>query len=227
MMGIRLNRYPTSALKAVSLESRFPPLVLSLMVDWPRPAPRYRPPAASAREMQRPLNNTAERVTDSMRFIGCSFGLLRFGDQASYTFAARGRIAASVVTNITVAPNGSYRPTVIESLNTALDKYTGTLVFVSHDREFASSLATRIIELRPGEAAAGEIRFLRERRRELMRQAVGLEVGRPQRHGRELAVGGRVELDRQASAFGVDAVFHDGSPCKRARPLDLRYRTAP
>ena len=40
----------------------------------------------------------------------------------------------------------------IESLNTALDKYPGTLVFVSHDREFVSSLATRIIELKPGEA---------------------------------------------------------------------------
>ena len=38
----------------------------------------------------------------------------------------------------------------IESLNTALDKYTGTLVFVSHDREFVSSLATRIVELKPG-----------------------------------------------------------------------------
>jgi ATPase subunit of ABC transporter with duplicated ATPase domains len=37
----------------------------------------------------------------------------------------------------------------IESLNTALDKYTGTLVLVSHDRELISSLATRIIELRP------------------------------------------------------------------------------
>jgi ATPase subunit of ABC transporter with duplicated ATPase domains len=42
----------------------------------------------------------------------------------------------------------------IESLNTALDKYTGTLIFVSHDREFVSSLATRIIELRPGEPGA-------------------------------------------------------------------------
>jgi ATPase subunit of ABC transporter with duplicated ATPase domains len=40
----------------------------------------------------------------------------------------------------------------IESLNTALDKYPGTLVFVSHDREFVSSLATRIIELKPGAA---------------------------------------------------------------------------
>ncbi|HMV55533.1 MAG TPA: ATP-binding cassette domain-containing protein, partial [Rhodocyclaceae bacterium] len=36
----------------------------------------------------------------------------------------------------------------IESLNTALEKFNGTLVFVSHDREFVSSLATRIIEIR-------------------------------------------------------------------------------
>jgi ATPase subunit of ABC transporter with duplicated ATPase domains len=36
----------------------------------------------------------------------------------------------------------------IESLNTALDKYSGTLIFVSHDREFVSSLATRVIELK-------------------------------------------------------------------------------
>jgi ATPase subunit of ABC transporter with duplicated ATPase domains len=42
----------------------------------------------------------------------------------------------------------------IESLNGALEKYTGTLVFVSHDREFVSSLATRIIELKPGENGA-------------------------------------------------------------------------
>ncbi|MEO8040633.1 MAG: ABC-F family ATPase [Betaproteobacteria bacterium] len=37
----------------------------------------------------------------------------------------------------------------IESLNSALEAYTGTLIFVSHDREFVSSLATRIIDLRP------------------------------------------------------------------------------
>ena len=36
----------------------------------------------------------------------------------------------------------------IESLNTALDKFKGTLIFVSHDREFVSSLATRVIEIR-------------------------------------------------------------------------------
>ncbi len=37
----------------------------------------------------------------------------------------------------------------IESLNPALENYPGTLIFVSHDREFVSSLATRIIELTP------------------------------------------------------------------------------
>ena len=34
----------------------------------------------------------------------------------------------------------------IESLNLALENYPGTLIFVSHDREFVSSLVTRVIE---------------------------------------------------------------------------------
>ena len=37
----------------------------------------------------------------------------------------------------------------IEALNLALEHYPGTLLFVSHDREFVSSLATRILELGP------------------------------------------------------------------------------
>ncbi len=36
----------------------------------------------------------------------------------------------------------------IEALNLALEHYKGTLIFVSHDREFVSSLATRIIEIK-------------------------------------------------------------------------------
>ncbi|MBE4620676.1 ABC-F family ATPase [Vibrio navarrensis] len=38
----------------------------------------------------------------------------------------------------------------IESLNNALEQYKGTLFFVSHDRVFVDSLATRIIEIRNG-----------------------------------------------------------------------------
>jgi ATPase subunit of ABC transporter with duplicated ATPase domains len=37
----------------------------------------------------------------------------------------------------------------IEALIYALENYLGTLIFVSHDREFVSSVATRIIELKP------------------------------------------------------------------------------
>ena len=39
----------------------------------------------------------------------------------------------------------------IESLNLALEMFEGTLLFVSHDREFVSSLATRIIEIKDNE----------------------------------------------------------------------------
>ncbi|HET6720147.1 MAG TPA: ATP-binding cassette domain-containing protein, partial [Rhodocyclaceae bacterium] len=38
----------------------------------------------------------------------------------------------------------------IESLNNGLDAFKGTLIFVSHDREFVSSLATRIFEIKDG-----------------------------------------------------------------------------
>ncbi len=36
----------------------------------------------------------------------------------------------------------------IESLNLALENFPGTLIFVSHDREFVSSLATRVLEIK-------------------------------------------------------------------------------
>jgi ATPase subunit of ABC transporter with duplicated ATPase domains len=38
----------------------------------------------------------------------------------------------------------------IEALNLALEHYDGTLIFVSHDREFVSSLATRVLEIKDG-----------------------------------------------------------------------------
>jgi ATPase subunit of ABC transporter with duplicated ATPase domains len=38
----------------------------------------------------------------------------------------------------------------IEALNLALENYAGTLIFISHDRDFVATLATRIIEMTPG-----------------------------------------------------------------------------
>jgi len=36
----------------------------------------------------------------------------------------------------------------IDALNAALKAYDGTLIFVSHDRQFVSSLATRVVEIK-------------------------------------------------------------------------------
>ncbi len=62
----------------------------------------------------------------------------------------------------------------IEALNTALEKYPGTLIFVSHDREFVSSLATRIIELTP----QGIVNFKGSYDDYLHSQGVELEAGK-------------------------------------------------
>ncbi len=56
----------------------------------------------------------------------------------------------------------------IESLNTALENYPGTLIFVSHDREFVSSLATRIVEL----SAQGVVNYSGTYEEYLARQAL-------------------------------------------------------
>ena len=44
----------------------------------------------------------------------------------------------------------------IEALNQALEMYDGTLIFVSHDREFVSSLANHIIEIKDQEMVSFE-----------------------------------------------------------------------
>ena len=57
----------------------------------------------------------------------------------------------------------------IEALNLALENYPGTLFFVSHDREFISSLATRIIEITP----AGVVDFKGSYDEYLLSQGLG------------------------------------------------------
>ncbi len=44
----------------------------------------------------------------------------------------------------------------IEALNNALKVYEGTLIFVSHDREFVSTLANRILEIKDQKMIAFE-----------------------------------------------------------------------
>ena len=44
----------------------------------------------------------------------------------------------------------------IEALNSALKEYDGTLIFVSHDREFVSTLANRVLEIKDKKMTAFE-----------------------------------------------------------------------
>ncbi|HIF17917.1 MAG TPA: ABC-F family ATPase [Cycloclasticus sp.] len=61
----------------------------------------------------------------------------------------------------------------IESLNLALENYDGTLIFVSHDREFVSSLATRIVEITPN----GVVDFHGTYEEYLKSQEINLKTG--------------------------------------------------
>ena len=63
----------------------------------------------------------------------------------------------------------------IEALNLALENYPGTLFFVSHDREFISSLATRIIDI-----TADGVTDFKGTYEEYLR-SLGIEEARPQR----------------------------------------------
>jgi len=60
----------------------------------------------------------------------------------------------------------------IEALNLALENYAGTLIFISHDRDFVSSLATRIIDL----TANGVVDFTGTYDEYLLTQDSGREI---------------------------------------------------
>ncbi|MBI3771903.1 MAG: ABC-F family ATPase [Gammaproteobacteria bacterium] len=67
----------------------------------------------------------------------------------------------------------------IEALNLALENYPGTLIFVSHDREFVSSLATRIIELTPNGVVNFSGSYDDYLRSQGIEQAAAMPVARP------------------------------------------------
>ena len=74
----------------------------------------------------------------------------------------------------------------IESLNTALENYPGTLIFVSYDREFVSSLATRIIR--------NDREGHRQFQRQLRRLSAQSGVSRPGRDRTPIPLGQPVKV---------------------------------
>ncbi|WP_111978512.1 ABC-F family ATPase [Algibacillus agarilyticus] len=93
------------------------------------------------------LRGTLGRLLFSQRDIDKTVKVLSGGEQGRMLFGKLMLQRPNIL--LMDEPTNHLDMESIESLNLALENYEGTLVFVSHDREFVSSLATRIIELTP------------------------------------------------------------------------------
>jgi len=93
------------------------------------------------------IRGTLGRLLFSQDEIGKPVKVLSGGEQGRMLF---GRLMLQQPNVLLMdEPTNHLDMESIESLNLALENYAGTLIFVSHDREFVSSLATRIIDMRP------------------------------------------------------------------------------
>jgi ATPase subunit of ABC transporter with duplicated ATPase domains len=102
---------------------------------------------AKPRHDEQWIRGTLGRLLFSSDEIGKSVKVLSGGEQGRMLF---GKLMLQEP-NILVMdePTNHLDMESIESLNSALEQYPGTLIFVSHDREFVSSLANHIVELTP------------------------------------------------------------------------------
>lgn len=91
------------------------------------------------------IRGTLGRLLFSRDDFNKKVGILSGGEQGRMLFGKLMLQNSNVL--VMDEPTNHLDMESIESLNIALEKYPGTLIFVSHDREFVSSLATRIIEL--------------------------------------------------------------------------------
>jgi ATPase subunit of ABC transporter with duplicated ATPase domains len=91
------------------------------------------------------IRGTLGRLLFSQNDIKKSVKVLSGGEQGRMLFGKMMLQKPNVL--VMDEPTNHMDMESIESLNLALDNYPGTLIFVSHDREFVSSLATRIVEV--------------------------------------------------------------------------------
>ncbi len=91
------------------------------------------------------LRGALGRMLFSAEDINKSVKVISGGEQGRLLFAKLSMLRTNVL--IMDEPTNHLDMESIESLNYALENYEGTLIFVSHDREFVSSLATRVIEM--------------------------------------------------------------------------------
>ncbi|MCP5163066.1 MAG: ABC-F family ATPase [Hahellaceae bacterium] len=93
------------------------------------------------------IRGTLGRMLFSNDDIGKSVKVISGGEQGRMLFGKLTLQRPNVL--VMDEPTNHLDMESIEALNLALENYPGTLIFVSHDREFVSSLATRILEMGP------------------------------------------------------------------------------
>ena len=114
------------------------------LTDWV--AGYARANAAEGEDLETLIRGTLGRLLFSGDEVKKAVRVISGGEQGRMIFGKLMLMKTNVL--IMDEPTNHLDMESIESLNTALEKFKGTLVFVSHDREFVSSLATRILEIR-------------------------------------------------------------------------------
>ncbi|WP_094751522.1 ABC-F family ATPase [Psychromonas sp. CD1] len=95
------------------------------------------------------VRGTLGRLLFGSNDIGKSVKIISGGEQGRMLFGKLMMDKSNIL--LMDEPTNHLDMESIESLNLALENYDGTLIFVSHDREFVSSIATRIIEIKENE----------------------------------------------------------------------------
>jgi ATPase subunit of ABC transporter with duplicated ATPase domains len=114
------------------------------LTDWI--APHARASAGDGGDIETLMRGTLGRLLFSGDEVKKPVKVISGGEQGRMLF---GRLMLSRP-NVLIMdePTNHLDMESIEALNTGLEKFPGTLVFVSHDREFVSSLATRVFEVK-------------------------------------------------------------------------------
>ena len=102
--------------------------------------------AATGEELETLIRGTLGRLLFSGDEVKKSVNVISGGEQGRMLFGKLMLTRPNVL--VMDEPTNHLDMESIESLNTALEKFPGTFIFVSHDREFVSSLATRILEIK-------------------------------------------------------------------------------
>ena len=114
------------------------------LTDWI--APFARDSAGEGGDVETLMRGTLGRLLFSGDDVRKAVKVISGGEQGRMLFGKLMLSRPNVL--IMDEPTNHLDMESIEALNSGLEKFPGTLVFVSHDREFVSSLSTRVLEVK-------------------------------------------------------------------------------